>query len=183
MKKSSTDNARERIIEAAELVVIESGARHLTLDAVAKKAGVSRGGLLYHFPNKEALLKGMLDRYRKQIDAGKMQRRSGLPSSPEREATVYVETFLSEDAGEYKHVIAAIIASGAHAPELLASAREGCRQSIKDLTRDGLSFERAAVILLATHGLRLMEVLSLSPFNARERRKIAGELMVLVREK
>ena len=39
-----SDNTRERIIEAAEQVVIEAGTRHLTLEAVASKAGVSRGG-------------------------------------------------------------------------------------------------------------------------------------------
>ena len=57
-----SDNARERIIDAAEQVVVDFGAGHLTFDAVALKAGLSRGGLLYHFPDKEALLKGMLDR-------------------------------------------------------------------------------------------------------------------------
>ena len=182
MKRIHTDNARERIIDAAEQVVIAAGASHLTLEAVASKAGISRGGLLYHFPDKEALLKGMLDRLKRQIDEGRTKMRSGLPSGPEREASVYVQTILADDASEYRHVTAAIIASGAHAPELLAKAREGCRQSLNELTADGLSFERAAVIMLATHGLRLMEVLSLSPFHDEERHKIVAELLALAKE-
>src|SRR5690348_11094601 len=62
-------SARERLLDAAERVVAESGATHLTLDAVAKSAGVSKGGLLYHFPSKEALLEGMLARHFEDVDA------------------------------------------------------------------------------------------------------------------
>src|SRR5262245_16643152 len=42
--------ARDRIVEAAERVVTDIGAARLTLDGVAQAAGVSKGGLLYHFP-------------------------------------------------------------------------------------------------------------------------------------
>ena len=50
----------DTIIDAAEVVVAEVGAAHMTLDAVAGKAGISKGGLLYHFPTKEALLEAMI---------------------------------------------------------------------------------------------------------------------------
>ena len=179
---SHPDSAREKIIDAAEQVVIEAGARHLTIEAVASKAGISRGGLLYHFPSKEALLKGMMDRRRKHIAESRMNRRSDIPAGPGREAVVYVLSLLDEDNGASRDVSAAIIASGAHNPELLAPARDDHRQTIADLTRDGLSFERAAVITLATNGLRFWEVLSMSPFNAKERRKIIKELLAFAKE-
>ena len=54
--QANVGSARERILEAAERVITEVGAAHLTLDAVAQAAGVSKGGLLYHFPSKESLL-------------------------------------------------------------------------------------------------------------------------------
>src|SRR5919106_665839 len=55
--------ARERILEAAERVVADIGAARLTLDVVAQSAGVSKGGLLYHFPSKESLLSALAQRY------------------------------------------------------------------------------------------------------------------------
>src|SRR5215469_14243714 len=61
--------ARERLLDAAERLVLETGAGHLTLAAVAKFAGVSKGGLLYHFPSKDSLLEAMLARYLHDIDA------------------------------------------------------------------------------------------------------------------
>jgi hypothetical protein len=36
--------------------------------------------------------------------------------------------------------------------------------------------------MLAANGLRLWEVLSMSPFNAKERRRIIKELLALVKE-
>ena len=42
-------SARARLLDAAVAVVRRDGAQALTLDAVAAEAGVSKGGLLYHF--------------------------------------------------------------------------------------------------------------------------------------
>ena len=50
-------------------LVLETGAGHLTLDAVAKCAGLSKGGLLYHFPSKDLLLEAMLTRFLSDIEA------------------------------------------------------------------------------------------------------------------
>ncbi|MET0934200.1 MAG: TetR/AcrR family transcriptional regulator [Mycetocola sp.] len=54
--------ARDRILVAYEDLLIESGERGATLDAVAARAGVSKGGLLYHFGSKDALTTGLIDR-------------------------------------------------------------------------------------------------------------------------
>jgi AcrR family transcriptional regulator len=54
--------ARDSVLGAFEALLIEVGERAATLDAVAKRAGVSKGGLLYHFPSKEALIAALLER-------------------------------------------------------------------------------------------------------------------------
>src|SRR5512141_11641 len=54
--------AREAVLDAFESLLIEEGERAATLDAVARRAGVSKGGLLYHFPNKEAMISVLLER-------------------------------------------------------------------------------------------------------------------------
>lgn len=53
---------RDRALDAACDLAVEGGSGGVTLDRVAARAGISKGGLLYHFPSKEALMKGMLDR-------------------------------------------------------------------------------------------------------------------------
>ncbi len=62
-------DARTRILDAAETLVRARGVAGLTLEAAAKLAGISKGGLLYHFASKEALLTGLLARMAEFIAA------------------------------------------------------------------------------------------------------------------
>lgn len=55
-------SSRDRILEAYEDLLAAEGERFATVEAVAAKAGVSKGGLLYHFPAKEQLAAAMCDR-------------------------------------------------------------------------------------------------------------------------
>lgn len=54
--------AREAVLDAFERILVHDGERAATLDATAKAAGVSKGGLLYHFASKEALVAGLIAR-------------------------------------------------------------------------------------------------------------------------
>jgi AcrR family transcriptional regulator len=54
--------ARDRILDAYEETLIEQGERAATFDVVSKLAGVSKGGLLYHFGSKDALVAGLVER-------------------------------------------------------------------------------------------------------------------------
>jgi AcrR family transcriptional regulator len=60
---------RTRLLDAARQILVEQGSGQLTLDAVAELAGVSKGGLLYHFPSKAALVEGLAGRLREFTDA------------------------------------------------------------------------------------------------------------------
>jgi AcrR family transcriptional regulator len=53
---------RDELLDAAEEILCDQGSTALTLAAVAERAGVSKGGLLYHYGSKEALIKGMVER-------------------------------------------------------------------------------------------------------------------------
>jgi AcrR family transcriptional regulator len=55
-------SARDRILDSFVGIVCDDGERVATLDAVAAKAGVSKGGLLYHFGSKAALVAGLCER-------------------------------------------------------------------------------------------------------------------------
>ena len=63
---------RIEIIEAASQIVFEHGVDALTLDAVSKAAGVSKGGLLYHFKSKEGLVEALVqyanDMYQSNVE-------------------------------------------------------------------------------------------------------------------
>jgi AcrR family transcriptional regulator len=62
-------SARDRVLDAYETLLIDAGPAAATLDAVAAAAGVSKGGLLYHFASKDALAAGLLARLRERSAA------------------------------------------------------------------------------------------------------------------
>ncbi len=58
-KKKNPEQVRQRILDAAATLVLEKGMAGLTLDAAAQMAGVSKGGLIHHFPSKAELMIGL----------------------------------------------------------------------------------------------------------------------------
>lgn len=62
------EGTRDRILDALEKLLLVNGVAQVTLEAVAAQAGVSKGGLLYHFPSKEALLAAMVRRLGERSD-------------------------------------------------------------------------------------------------------------------
>lgn len=53
---------REAILDAYERLLVEQGERAATVEAVARAAGVSKGGLLYHFASKDELADAAIER-------------------------------------------------------------------------------------------------------------------------
>ena len=74
-RRNAGRSARDRVLDAYETLLIEQGPGAATLDAVAAHAGVSKGGLLYHFGSKEHLADGLLERLRERsaLDAELMR--------------------------------------------------------------------------------------------------------------
>jgi AcrR family transcriptional regulator len=87
-------SSRERILDSFENALIEAGERAATMGAVAAAADVSKGGLLYHFPSKEALVEGLADRLRLLA----ARDREAMMSAPDGAARYYVRTSVFEDS-------------------------------------------------------------------------------------
>lgn len=81
-------SARERILDSFEKILIVDGERSATMEAVAASADVSKGGLIYHFRSKEALVDGLVGR----LEALVAQDRAAMRSDPEGAARYYVRT-------------------------------------------------------------------------------------------
>jgi AcrR family transcriptional regulator len=174
--------ARDRILEAAERLVIDVGAAHLTLDQVAQVAGVSKGGLLYHFPSKESLLIALAERHVRS-----MQHCIDLAKG---------ELAETETARELKACIIGVLGNGPHSRAmgcaLLAAAandltlldviRERIAEHTKELAASQADFARAAVVTLAVDGLKLRESLRISSFTDEQRAQVVQELLRIADE-
>jgi AcrR family transcriptional regulator len=169
--------ARARVLDAAERLVLETGAGHLTLDAVAKCAGLSKGGLLYHFPTKDSLLEAMLARFLSDVDAQiatRCARGKGAPTHLDEfreRVRVLLEPSPRRRAG------AALLAASADKPALMAHCRRSYREFVDEIATLPGGFERAALVQLAVDGLVLGELLQLSPYTSDERSRLVKAII------
>jgi AcrR family transcriptional regulator len=76
------------MLDTFETLVVDDGERAATFDAVAAAAGVSKGGLLYHFPTREALVDGLVDRLTALLDDDV----ATMTSAPEGVVDYFVRT-------------------------------------------------------------------------------------------
>lgn len=174
--RTSSYNA---IIDAAEAVVTESGASHMTLDAVAAKAKISKGGLLHHFPTKISLLKAMIDRRVSARQELIKKIYNELPEGPSRSVKAYVLSVLHRDRS-YDRMGAPLLAAIAHNPPLVKPMREVVAEIYGEFESSGIKFERAAIIALAADALLFHDILSISPFTDEQRKKVTDELFTLL---
>ena len=64
MPRPADATLRERLIAAATAEFAEGGYAGSTLDGIAARAGVTKGGIYFHFAGKEELFFAVLDHWR-----------------------------------------------------------------------------------------------------------------------
>jgi AcrR family transcriptional regulator len=174
--------ARDRILEAAERVVTEVGAARLTLELVAQAAGVSKGGLLYHFPSKESLLSALAHRYVESMNQCIDSARCGIcEGESARELKACVLGILGTDRRS-KAMGSALLAAAANDPALVEVIRERIAAHTNELITPNANFARAAIVTLAIDGLKLRELLRISSFTDEQRELIVKELLKIADE-
>lgn len=126
--------ARQRILEAAALIASDEGAQSLSLERVAERAGVSKGGLLYHFRTKEALLAGMIESVMAEHDEAIGQ----LVSSGVPYYQAMIDKALSPELDQH-NLMSAFIAAVATDPGLADMVKEHKADWAAKLASDGLT--------------------------------------------
>ena len=141
--------AREGLLDAFEDLLIDGGDRSTTLDAVAARAGVSKGGLLYHFPSKAALVEGLIERLqtRTDLDATRM-------SSADEGAAAYYVTSSAEVGTPFDRTFLAVFRLAMNSEEGAAAAIQRIRRQWLDLIREDVGDKDVAMaVLLMGDGL------------------------------
>lgn len=178
----NTNNRRYEILEAAAQVVLGQGAAHLTLDAVAQKAGVSKGGLLYHFPNKEALIVGMLDLYLEDFEARIEAALSTLPEGTHGGwLRAYVQASFDEQL-ENPALIAGVMAAVVDNPALRTRVYTHYTDWLDRSIAAGVSRQTAVLVLQATDGLWYAELLGINLLDAEDRLGLRNRLLQLIED-
>lgn len=162
---------------------MRDGVARLTLDSAAAEAGVSKGGVLYHFPSRAALVTAMVQRFSESFDAD-LERHGASGGEPGAFTRAYLEASLSPPAGggdsREQRLGAALLAGMASDPDLLEPLRRRFDAWQAAVERDGLPPGLGTLVRLAADGMWLCDLLSLAPPGEAERQRVARRLLDLV---
>jgi AcrR family transcriptional regulator len=179
-----TRDTPERILVAAEEVVLSEGVARLTLEKAAAGAGVSKGGVLYHFPSRSALVKAMVTRLAERFDEMLAAQRARGPAERGAYARAYVDdTFApanAEQAQRGQRLGAAVLAAMASEPDLLAPLRDAFARWQAEIETDAADPVRGTIARLATDGLWLTELFGFAPLDDDLRRRVREALLAMM---
>jgi AcrR family transcriptional regulator len=174
---------KQRIISAAEEVVLRQGVARLTLDAAAAEAGLSKGGVLYHFPTRDALVAGMVDKIIDEFDRD-LAEQLASDRGPGSFTRAYIRATLAPALARPDHqdrLGAAVIAAAAAQPALLLPLQAAQDRWQARLVEDGLDPALATVLRLACDGLWMCDLFGLAPPSPSLRAEVAVRLEAMTR--
>ncbi|MBB4236631.1 TetR/AcrR family transcriptional regulator [Rhizobium esperanzae] len=162
---------RDRILDAAEAVILASGGRNLTLDAVAERAGISKGGLVYSFATKDELIQATLEREGERFQEAVRQRLGNGPTGPVELVLAHIEEALNEDDTSTQKA-AFLIAALVHAPEKLKSLRRFYSELLDTLRSESGEMAEVRQAILAVEGIFLLRALGLAQVSQEELKSV-----------
>jgi AcrR family transcriptional regulator len=176
--------SRERILAAAVQVALREGVSSMTLDAVAREAKVSKGGLLYHFASKDELISAMLEHHAARIQKTVEARIAADPNPRGRWFRALVQTIHGCEGGdpvipEMPRFMIAMLAASATNPQLLDPVRARLKAVRENLLEEGPNGVRQVALWPAIFGLMLWRHLGVLNDDDPVRQSIVAELLAL----
>lgn len=152
---------RTALLDAAERLVERDGAARLTLEGIAEEAGISKGGLLYHYASKDDLIAAMLDRRFAGFDAALRTELEAEPATPGAHMRAWLRATAAEEGPE---AAAGLLAAVARNRDLLRPLQERYAAWQQELvTSNGLSPAGATLLRLVADGLWMSELMGFAP--------------------
>ena len=163
------------ILEAASKIVAEQGIFYLTIEAVAAEAGISKGGLLYHYRSKEVLVEKMVEHlainYKNKI--------ANHAAEDLEEKGKWTRAYLDANftkVYQNKDMHAGLLAAKAVNPNLLGPIHEVYSEWQEEIENDGLDPITATIIRLATDGIWLADLFDINPIENESKELIYERL-------
>lgn len=164
-----SQRTREAAIQAALTIITRDGAGRLTIDAIARESGISKGGVLHQFRTKEAVLKALLEY---QIEKGETLFRDTLDQIPSshREPVLEAQIATLRVAASHPTTTSLAIAGAlADSPGLLGVLRENQGLRVDSMKQQATDPLLALVRWSAANGLALSSILGHCPLSDEER--------------
>lgn len=166
----------EQILDAAEYVVARDGAAHLTLDAVAERAGISKGSVLYGFGSKQALIEAVVRRAVRRDNAANASATERVGGGPGAAIRGRIAAAAAPLPDEFRATALNLVAALAQDGQLRSIMRDNQAAVIRGVV-DGSENPRGALLAyLALEGLKFLEALDFHHWPPEERARIMADI-------
>lgn len=181
--RQQSKQTRQQIYEACSQILRDEGLTNLTLEAVAEKAQISKGGLLYHFPNKESLIEALFE-YHNNIFEVRLQELAEVEGdAPGAWLRAYAKASIEQIADPDN---VSLYASLFAAEERYASAHQLMRSKYvnwqQQIEKSGIDPAQATLVRLAVDGLWFAEMHRYAPPKVERRQEILKMILAMTYE-
>jgi AcrR family transcriptional regulator len=172
-----SERTRTAAIKAAMTILERDGPGKLTFDAIAREAGISKGGLTHQFPSKSDVLTGLLTHQRDYFEQfGREYLAAREPGAPQPTLSTQIaimrEVLHRQPAG-----VLAILTALMEDRAPLQMVRDTQAENIKQMTAESTDPDLAVLRWQAAWGLVLTSMLGFSSLTDEDRTRLFERLL------
>ena len=171
---------QQAVLDAAERVVGRDGAANLTLDAVAREAGVNKASVLYDHRSKQALVEAVIDRAFERDNAHHAGIEEKIADVEDKAIRGRILAAAAPPPEEFKAVALNLSAALVLDAGLRAKMQDNQARTISRIETTSPSPRGALLAYLALEGLKFLEHLDFHHFPRKERDRLLREINWLV---
>lgn len=168
------------ILDAAEIVVVRLGAAHLTLDAVATEAGVSKASVIYDYKTKQQLIKAVLERGLAREEDGIRQAVAEVAGSPDSTMKGLIAVAVDMPPDDMRAVVINLTAALARDAELHKIVGDFFERTISSLAETSTNIRNTRLAFLALEGMKTLEWHNFYSWPKEERAQILRDIAWLI---
>nr|WP_298690665.1 TetR/AcrR family transcriptional regulator [uncultured Dongia sp.] len=173
---SRSERTRGAVIQAALAIIARDGPGRLTLDAIARESGISKGGLMHQFRTKQAVLRALLDHQIAYFEDFSRRYMAAHDDAPQPNLAAEIAT--SRETIAKPHSVAmALFSAVAEEPGLMSVTRASDAQKIAAIKAEAGDPDLAVLRWSAARGLALTSLLGLCPLSKAERERLFERLL------
>ncbi|WP_050526108.1 TetR/AcrR family transcriptional regulator [Pseudorhodobacter aquimaris] len=166
---------RNKVLDAAEALVVTAGAGALSFDAVAKAAGITKGGVQYAFGTRDNLIRAMITRWAEGFDA-EVAARTGPGPTPAALIHGHLEVTRDENETDHSRSAAMMTALLQH-PDQLSETRAWYNSRLARLNLEKSGDRRLALAFLAGEGAFLLKALGLIDLTSAQWNRLFDDML------
>lgn len=146
---------RDALLDAADRVMQREGTAGLTIDRIAAEAGVSKGGVLYAFATKDAVIDAMFERGIALYETRACLARERLAGKPGERARVHIDATKGETLADATRAMALLAGMG-RAENSRNQMHAVYRRIFGDLLATSQNERAARVAMFAAEGMFML---------------------------